>query len=137
MDGNQKKTTEIGRTAWPVVVPTLARHEVVEIRVAAAPPKSAPLAVGPPPSKKGSYPDAEVSQMNLVPRRPQIEITSSMLEPKSHTTGFRETGITPKTSQLPPNLLAYSYNSRIVHVTPAKDYDVRSFFLSVTPRCGC
>ena len=60
-----------------------------------------------------------------------------MLEPQSYTTGLRGTSITPKTSQLPPNLLAYSYNSRIVHVTPAKDYDVCSFFLSVTPRCGC
>ena len=137
MDGDQKKTTEIGRTAWPVVVPTLARHEVVEIRVAAAPPNPAPLVVGPPPSKKGSYPDAEVSQMNLVPRRPQIEITSSMLEPQSHTTGRRKTGITPKTSQLPPNLLVYRYNSKIVHVTPTGDYDVRSFLPGVTPRCGC
>jgi len=133
--GNQKKTTEIGRTAWPVVFPTLARHEVVEIRVAAAPPKSAPSVVGPPPSKTGSYPAAEGSQMNLVPRRPQMP--SPMLEPQSHTTGRRKTGITPKTSQLPPNLLAYSYNSKIVHVTPAEDYDVRSFLPSVTPRCGC
>jgi len=119
--GNQKKTTEIGRTAWPIVVPTLARHEVVEIRVAAAPTKSAPSVVGPPPSKTVSYSDAEGSQMNLVPRRPQMP--SSMFEPQSHTTGLRETSIAPKTSRLPPNLLAYSYNSRIVHVTPAEDYN--------------
>lgn len=135
MHGDQKKTTEIGRTAWPIVAPTLARHEVVEIRVAAAPTKSAPSVVGPPPSKTGSYPDAEGSQMNLVPRRPQMP--RSMLEPQSHITGLRGTGITPKTSQLPPNLLAYSYNSRIVRVIPAADYNVRFFLPSVTRCCSC
>ena len=135
MDGNQKKTTEIGRTAWPVVVPTLARHEVVEIRVAAAPPKSAPLAVGPPPSKKGSYSDAKRSQIDLVPQRSQMP--SPKLEAQSHATGHRKTGITPKTSQLPRNRVAYSYNSHIVYVTPAEGYEVRSFLPSVTPRCGC
>ena len=133
--GNQEKTIEIGRTAWPTFVPTLARHKVVEIRVAAAPPKSAPSVGGPPPLKTGSSSDAKRSQTKLVPQRPQMP--SPMLEPQSHTTGRRKTGITPKTSQLPPNLLVYRYNSKIVHVTPTGDYDVRSFLPGATPRCGC
>jgi hypothetical protein len=29
-----RRTAEIGRTAWPFVVPSLARFEIVEIRVA-------------------------------------------------------------------------------------------------------
>jgi len=33
----EKKTAEIGRSAWSVVVPTLARFEIIEIRVAPPP----------------------------------------------------------------------------------------------------
>lgn len=57
---NQKtpRTAEIGRTAWPFVVPSLARFEIVEIRVA-SPVALSPQAsaVEPPPyaPEKGGY----------------------------------------------------------------------------------
>jgi len=51
----------------------------------------------------------------------------SMLEPQSHTAGLHETGITPKSSQLPPDILTYCYDSRMVYVTRDEDYDVSSF----------
>ena len=52
---------------------------------------------------------------------------SSMFDTQSHSTGLREKGITPKSSQLPPDILKYCYNSRMVYVTPGENYDVRSF----------
>jgi len=140
MHGNQqeKETTVISRTAWSVIVPTLARHEVVEIRVVPPPkpaPKSAmassrptPSAADLPRSEKGWFSDAEGSQMNLASRRPQMP--SSMLGPQSHTTGLHEKDITPKSSHLPPDILTYCYNSRTVYVVPGESYDVRSFLHS-------
>ena len=70
-----RRTAEIGRTAWSVVIASLARFEIVEIRVAPAPPNpkaeaglssSQSSTVQPPPyaSEKAAswYPD---SQSNL------------------------------------------------------------------------
>jgi len=135
----EKEMTEIGRTAWSTVVATLAPREIVGIRVVAPPkstlksiPKSAgafsssaPLVADPSPSKMGWSSDAEGSQANLAPLRPQMP--GSMFDPRSHSTGLREKGITPKSPQLPPDLLKYCYNSRTVYVTPGENYDVRSF----------
>jgi hypothetical protein len=135
LHGNQheKKATVIGRSAWSAIVATLAQHEAVEIRVA-PPPKSAvgfsspappALVIEPPTSETGWSSDAERSHMNLAPWRSQMP--GSMLEPQSHTAILHEKGITPKSSQLPPNILTYCYDSRMVYVTPDEDYDVRSF----------
>jgi hypothetical protein len=81
-----RRTAEIGRTAWPVVVASLARFEIVEIRVASGPPVP-PKPMGaisssssrsstsePPPyvSEKGWYSDYSSSQTSLVPCRQQI-----------------------------------------------------------------
>jgi hypothetical protein len=69
----QRKTAEIGRTAWSAVVASLARFEIVEIRVASAPRTgkaavtlSSSQAPAPPyVSEKGWYSD---SQTNLAPQ---------------------------------------------------------------------
>lgn len=74
LSSQERKTAEIGRSAWPVVVPTLARFEIIEIRVAPLP-KSATASsssgVEPPPyaSEIGWYPDAKGSQTNTCPYR--------------------------------------------------------------------
>jgi len=44
----ERKSAEIGRTAWPVVIGTLARFEIIEIRVA-SPPRRAGAPSDPPP----------------------------------------------------------------------------------------
>jgi hypothetical protein len=72
----ERRTAEIGRSAWPIVVSTLARFEIVEVRV--APPKDAPassssksVVVEPPPypSDASWQPDR---QMNVVQNSPRI-----------------------------------------------------------------
>ena len=95
-----RRTAEIGRTAWSVVVASLARFEIVEIRVAPAPPNpkaamglagSQSSSVEPPPyaSEKASswYSD---SQSNLPPTASSQSSSSSfatrvvdLLTPKS------------------------------------------------------
>jgi hypothetical protein len=84
-----RRTAEIGRTAWPVVVASLARFEIVEIRVASGPPvpskhmgalSSSQSSISEPPpyvSEKGWYSDYSNSQTNLVPCRQQISSSQS------------------------------------------------------------
>jgi hypothetical protein len=101
---HEKKTAEIGRTAWSVVVATLARFEIVEVRVA-PPPKSAATTTSgpsssvsePPPyaSEMGWNSDAKASQANLVPYRPQMP---SSLHQQSLTTRVVDL-FTPKSSR--------------------------------------
>jgi len=78
-----RRTAEIGRTAWPVVVASLARFEIVEIRVSSVPLKasvalsgSQASSVEPPPyaSEGGWYSD---SRMNLAPNRSHIPSSQS------------------------------------------------------------
>lgn len=103
-----RRTAEIGRTAWSVVVASLARFEIVEIRVAPAPlnPKiavglssSQSSSIEPPPyaSEKASnsswYPD---SQSNLAPYRPQP--ASSQASSSSFATRVVDL-LTPKSSR--------------------------------------
>ena len=68
---HEKKTAEIGRSAWSVVVPTLARFEIIEIRVAKSATASSSSGVEPPPyaSEAGWYSDAKGSQTNSCPYR--------------------------------------------------------------------
>jgi len=49
---SERKAAEIGRTAWPVVISTLARFEIIEIRVA-SPPRPAGALSDPPPYETG------------------------------------------------------------------------------------
>ena len=92
---HEKKTAEIGRTAWSVVVPTLARFEIIEIRVT-PPPKSATASsssgAAPPPyaSEMGWFPDAKGSQTNSCP--------CSLSQPQSLTTRVVDL-FTPKSSR--------------------------------------
>lgn len=83
-----RRTAEIGRTAWSVVVASLARFEIVEVRVASVPPPKAAVAlsssqasaVEPPPyvSEKGWYSDSHSdSQSNFASYRPQISSSQS------------------------------------------------------------
>jgi hypothetical protein len=75
-----RRTAEIGRTAWPVVVASLARFEIVEVRVASEPKalsSAQASSVSPPPyvSEKGWHPD--YSQSNLSPYRSQMSSSQS------------------------------------------------------------
>ena len=80
-----RRTAEIGRTAWSVVVASLARFEIVEIRVASEPLKAPAMTLSssqssssePPPyaSEKGWYSD--YSQTNLAPYRSQMSSSQS------------------------------------------------------------
>ena len=98
-----RRTAEIGRTAWSVVVASLARFEIVEIRVAPAPPNpKTPVglsssSIGPPPyaSEKASswYSD---SQSNLAPYLPQT--ASSQASSSSFATRVVDL-LTPKSSR--------------------------------------
>jgi hypothetical protein len=73
---HERRTAEIGRTAWSVVVGTLARFEIVEIRIApslkaASLSSSSTSTVEPPPyaSDMGWYSNAKASnsQTHLTP----------------------------------------------------------------------
>jgi len=104
-----RRAAEIGRSAWNVVVPSLARFEIVEIRVSPAPAshssKAAAVLSGsqasstiePPPyaSEKGSslYPD---SQSNFNAYRPQT--SSSQSSSSSFATRVVDL-LTPKASR--------------------------------------
>jgi hypothetical protein len=75
-------TAEIGRTAWPFVVPSLARFEIVEIRIAPlVAPSSQASAAEPPPyaPEKGGYSQTP-SPPSLVTRM------VNLLTPKSSRT---------------------------------------------------
>lgn len=95
-----RRTAEIGRTAWPVVVASLARFEIVEVRVASVPlPKAVASAVEPPPylSEKGWLSDSRMdSQSNLAPYRSQI--SSSQSQSSSLATRVVDF-LTPKSSR--------------------------------------
>jgi len=87
---HERRTAEIGRSAWSVVVNTLARFEIVEIRVA-PPPKSATPSSGsivePPPyaSENGWYSEAKGSQINPLAYRQQYLSPLSQPQPNSFT----------------------------------------------------
>jgi len=83
---HERKTAEIGRSAWSVVVKTLARFEIVEIRLApsskaieAASSSSTSAAVEPPPypSDAGWQSDMKASQMTMFQDSPRIPRPSS------------------------------------------------------------
>jgi hypothetical protein len=86
---HERRTAEIGRSAWPVVVNTLARFEIVEIRVAPSPKATATSSnstgavVEPPPypSEAGWQLDLKESQMTVVQNSPQIPRSSSSRPP--------------------------------------------------------
>jgi hypothetical protein len=100
-----RRTAEIGRTAWPVVVASLARFEIVEIRVTSVPTtgkaavalsSSQASTVEPPPyvSEKGWYSDSQMD--SHTPYRPQISGS------QSHSPSFATRVVdllTPKTSR--------------------------------------
>jgi len=96
---HEKKTAEIGRSAWSVVVPTLARFEIIEIRVAPAPkPVTASSSSEPPPyaSEMGWYSDAKGSQTNSCSCRSNTPC--SLSQPQSLTTRVVDL-FTPKSSR--------------------------------------
>jgi hypothetical protein len=83
---HERKTAEIGPSAWPVVVKTLARFEIVEIRLAPSPKaldaassSSTSAAVEPPPypSDAGWQLDMKGSQMTVFQNSPSIPRPSS------------------------------------------------------------
>jgi hypothetical protein len=93
---HEKKTAEIGRTAWSVVVATLARFEIVEVRVDPPPTgKSAATTTSgpsssvsePPPyaSEMDWNPGAEASHTNLGPQRPPMPSVTSERQSPGHT----------------------------------------------------
>jgi len=93
---HEKRTVQIGRTAWSVVAPTLARFEIVEVRVAPSPKSatvfaaaasssSTPPVVEPPPSEISLYPNAKGSQTNLDPQRPPMPSLTSERQSPGHT----------------------------------------------------
>jgi len=82
----ERKKAEISRSAWSAVVTTLARFEIVEVRVAppsnsaaAASSSSTTSAVEPPPYASGTdWPsDVKGSQMTIVSNSPLISRASS------------------------------------------------------------
>ncbi|KAN0114195.1 hypothetical protein V8E52_006993 [Russula decolorans] len=88
-DQQVRKTAEIGRTAWPFVVPSLARFEIMEIRVAPpVAPESASSSqastVEPPPyaPEKSGYSN---SQTNVSPYGPQTPSSQSPTPPSPVT----------------------------------------------------
>lgn len=87
----ESKMAEIGRTAWPIVVASLVRFEIVQIRVTpmvseatVAPSGSQAAAVGPPPyaPEKSGYSDSDPdSQTNVALYGPQIPSSQSPSPP--------------------------------------------------------
>lgn len=82
----ERRTAEIGRSAWSIVVSTLARFEIVEIRV--APPKdtgasssSKSAVVEPPPypSDASWQPDVHMTLVQNSPRIPRPPSLSSRI----------------------------------------------------------
>jgi len=75
-DQQVRRTAEIGRTAWPFVIASLARFEIMEIRV--APPMAPETAFEPPPyaPEKSGY---------LQPPSPPSLVTriANLITPKS------------------------------------------------------
>lgn len=100
----ERKKAEISRSAWSAVVTTLARFEIVEIRVAlpsdsaAAPSSSTTSAAEPPPyNSKTDWPlDVKESQMTLVSNSPP-PISRSSSRTQSLANRFANL-FTPKTS---------------------------------------
>ena len=91
---SHRRTVEIGRTAWPFLVATLARFDVVDVRVAPPPPPpprfmpaSSSSVVEPTPyDSEAGWPECseENARTNFVAHRAQMP--SSLLHPPSHTT---------------------------------------------------
>ncbi|KAF8489554.1 hypothetical protein F5888DRAFT_1621859 [Russula emetica] len=101
---HESRTAEIGRTAWPMVVASLARFEIVEIRITPFSPETAMAlsssqasAVEPPPYalEKSGYSD---SQTNVAPAYgPQIPSSQSPSSPSLITRIVNF--LTPKSSR--------------------------------------
>ena len=84
------KTAEIGRMAWPIVIASLVRFEIVEIRVAPvpvapetmiAPSRSQASAVEPPHPHTPERSGYSVSQTSVAPYGPQITSLQSPSPP--------------------------------------------------------
>lgn len=82
---HERRTAEIGRSAWSVVVNTLARFEIIEIRVATPPKSTSGSIVEPPPyaSEHGWYSDTKGSQSNPLAYRQQF--LSPLSQPQSNS----------------------------------------------------
>ncbi|KAI0249245.1 hypothetical protein BJV78DRAFT_1229291 [Lactifluus subvellereus] len=83
---SERRTAQIGRTAWPVVLTTLARFEIVEVHVA-SPPQANAVAQPPPyASEAGWRTDKKGPRTDPAPPRPQASysqphsITSRVVE---------------------------------------------------------
>ena len=90
---SHQRTVEIGRTAWPFLVSTLARFDLVGIRVS-------PLSMSASASSSSGvettpyawetdwpgYSDTRGSQTNLVAYRAQMPYSPSTSQPHPHTT---------------------------------------------------
>jgi len=86
---SHQKTVEIGRTAWPFLVATLARFDIVDVCVAPPPrfvpePSSSVVESTPHDSETGWPEYPENAQTNFVAYRAQMP--PSLLQPHSHTT---------------------------------------------------
>jgi len=84
----EHKRAQISRAAWPVVLPTLVRYEIVHVRVA-SPPHANAVSQPPPYASKGSCVadnNAEGLQSNTGSPRPQSSHSNSYSRRKSLTT---------------------------------------------------
>ncbi len=50
---------------------------------------------------------------------------------RPHADASAPTGAAAGSARLPPDILTYCYDARMVYVTPGEDYDVRSFLYSL------
>ena len=90
---SHQRTVEIGRTAWPFLVLTLSRFDLVGIRVSplsmsASASSSSGIEPMPYDWETGwsGYSDTRESQTNLVAYRTQIPYSPSPSQPHPHTT---------------------------------------------------
>jgi len=104
-----RRTAEIGRSAWPVVVATLARFEIVEIRVATEQPlkslKAPAMTFSSSQSSSAPPPYASESLSQVSAAAPSVPAAS---------------GSAPRAG---PDILTYSFASRMVYVTPGESHD--------------
>jgi len=100
---NQTERTmaRIGRTAWPIVLSTLVRFEIVHIRVA-SPPEANAVPRPPPYASEGSW-DADNKAKEPQPDAVSPTLQSSHLHPQSLTTRVVERfrSRSPRASQSP------------------------------------
>jgi hypothetical protein len=84
LNQTERKMARIGRTAWPVVLSTLVRFEIVHIRVA-SPPHAIAVALPPPYASEGSW-DADNKAKGPQPDAVSPTPQSSHSHPQSLTT---------------------------------------------------